>query len=69
MAAGQGQLRPPGKPGLWLSADAFWLLPFAGPTPFAEVRLGGLLGKGSFGSVYMGWRGEQEIAVKVGYQL
>ena len=38
----------------------------SGLTPFAEVRLGGLLGKGSFGSVYLGWRGDQEIAVKVG---
>ena len=33
--------------------------------PFDDVRLGGLLGKGSFGSVYLGWRGDQEIAVKV----
>jgi len=34
-------------------------------TPFAEVRLGGLLGKGSFGNVYCGLRGEQMVAVKV----
>lgn len=34
-------------------------------TPFAEVRLGGLLGKGSFGSVYCALRGEQMVAVKV----
>lgn len=38
----------------------------AGNTPFPDLKLGGLLGKGSFGSVYTGYRGEQSFAVKVG---
>ena len=31
----------------------------------AQVQLGGVIGKGSFGCIYSGWRGSQPIAVKV----
>lgn len=41
-----------------------WAFP-AGSTPFPDLKLGGLLGKGSFGSVYTGYRREQSYAVKV----
>ena len=34
--------------------------------PFDDVRLGGLLGKGSFGSVFIGVAGGTPCAVKVG---
>jgi hypothetical protein len=37
----------------------------ADSTPFPDLKLGGLLGKGSFGSVYTGYRGDQSFAVKV----
>ena len=34
-------------------------------TPFPDVRLGSLLGRGSYGNVYLGHRGQTAIAVKV----
>jgi hypothetical protein len=36
--------------------------------PFDDVRLGGLLGKGSFGSVFIGLAAGTPCAVKVGAQ-
>ena len=37
--------------------------------PFDDVRLGGLLGKGSFGSVFIGLAAGTPCAVKVGAQI
>lgn len=34
-------------------------------TPFGDVALGHLLGRGSFGNVYLGWWENQTVAVKV----
>jgi hypothetical protein len=33
--------------------------------PFDDVTLGGLLGKGSFGSVFYGWWNDMTVAIKV----
>ena len=33
--------------------------------PFEDVTLGGLLGKGSFGSVFYGWWNDTTVAIKV----
>ena len=33
--------------------------------PFDDVSLGGLLGKGSFGSVFYGWWNDITVAIKV----
>ena len=33
--------------------------------PFHDVALGGLLGKGSFGSVFYGWWNDMTVAIKV----
>ena len=33
--------------------------------PFDDVTLGGLLGKGSFGSVFYGWWNKTTVAIKV----
>ena len=33
--------------------------------PFDDVSLGGLLGKGSFGSVFYGWWNDTTVAIKV----
>lgn len=41
---------------------------FHGPrwgVPFVDVKLGELLGKGSFGTVYSGQWDEREVAIKV----
>lgn len=34
-------------------------------TPFGDVALGHLLGRGSFGNVYLGWWEDRTVAVKV----
>ena len=58
-----------GGSGLGYSSSSMRLDGSGSLTPFVEVRLGGLLGKGSFGSVYCGWRGKEMVAVKVGKTL